>query len=82
MDGLDEFWKHQRVFVTGATGMVGSWLVEPDIRAVAEGEIRAQHLSAAKAGRVLEWRAAFDLETGLGETIDRYRAFLRPESRS
>jgi CDP-glucose 4,6-dehydratase len=50
--------------------------LEPDIRNVAQGEIRDQYLSAAKARDSLSWRATYDLETGLGETIAWYRALL------
>ncbi len=48
----------------------------PRILDHAEGEIRSQHLSAAKAHAILEWQPQFDLERGLLETIDWYRAFL------
>jgi CDP-glucose 4,6-dehydratase len=50
--------------------------IEPDIRDCAEAEIRAQHLSAAKAREVLGWEPAFDLASGLEETIAWYAAFL------
>lgn len=50
--------------------------IVPDIQATATGEIRQQWLSAAKAGQILEWRPAFELETALGETIGWYRGFL------
>jgi CDP-glucose 4,6-dehydratase len=48
----------------------------PRILDQAEGEIHAQHLSAAKARAILGWQPQFDLERGLLETIDWYRAFL------
>jgi CDP-glucose 4,6-dehydratase len=51
--------------------------VEPDIGNCAEGEIRDQYLSAAKAKELLKWQPAFDLESGLIETISWYREFLR-----
>lgn len=50
--------------------------IEPQIVGCAEGEIRAQHLSAAKARTVLAWKPQFDLEQGLQETIEWYRAYL------
>jgi CDP-glucose 4,6-dehydratase len=50
--------------------------IEPDIQSCAEGEIRRQHLSAAKARKILNWKATFDLESGLHETIAWYRSFL------
>jgi CDP-glucose 4,6-dehydratase len=42
----------------------------------AEGEIHSQSLSAGKAKRVLGWSADFDLNRGLNETINWYKAFL------
>jgi CDP-glucose 4,6-dehydratase len=50
--------------------------IEPDVRNVAHGEIRDQFLSAAKARENLDWRATYDLNTGLAETIAWYRALL------
>jgi CDP-glucose 4,6-dehydratase len=50
--------------------------IEPQILDSAEGEIRAQHLSAAKARSILGWKPLFNLEEGLSETIEWYRAFL------
>jgi CDP-glucose 4,6-dehydratase len=50
--------------------------LEPEVLNVAEGEIRSQYLSAAKARKRLGWAPAFDLEAGLRETIAWYRAFL------
>jgi CDP-glucose 4,6-dehydratase len=50
--------------------------IEPDIRNVAEGEIRSQYLSAAKAQRLLRWKPTYSLEQGLRETIEWYRVFL------
>jgi CDP-glucose 4,6-dehydratase len=50
--------------------------LKPIIQNAATGEIRDQYLAAAKARRLLGWRAAYRLEQGLAETIDWYRAFL------
>jgi len=50
--------------------------IEPRILNCAKGEIRNQHLSAAKARAILEWEPQFDLEQGLRETIGWYREFL------
>lgn len=61
--------------------LMGRSTVEPDIRNTAQGEIRHQYLSAAKARRVLHWRPEYDLEAGLRETIPWYRAFLAPTGR-
>lgn len=47
--------------------------IEPDIRGCSNGEITSQHLSASKARNVLKWKATFDLQTGLRETIAWYR---------
>jgi CDP-glucose 4,6-dehydratase len=51
--------------------------VEPDIRNCAEGEIRDQYLSSAKAKEILKWEPTFDLESGLRETISWYKKFLK-----
>ena len=50
--------------------------VEPDIRNVAQGEIKDQYLSAAKARDTLNWRVTYDLTTALGETVEWYRTLL------
>lgn len=50
--------------------------LEPDIRDHADGEIRSQRLSAAKAREILGWEPRFDLTEGLTETIPWYEAFL------
>jgi CDP-glucose 4,6-dehydratase len=50
--------------------------LEPDVHDRARGEIRAQDLSAAKARDRLGWQPEYDLESGLLETIEWYRAFL------
>ncbi len=42
----------------------------------AEGEIHSQSLSSGKAKKVLGWTADFDLNGGLNETINWYKAFL------
>lgn len=55
--------------------LMGSNL-EPDVRNTARGEIHDQYLSAAKARTSLGWRALYDLDTGLRETIAWYRALL------
>ncbi len=62
--------------VTLIRKLMNSMHIEPEIQACAQAEIRSQHLSAAKARDVLGWEAGFDLESGLGETISWYRAFL------
>lgn len=56
-------------------GLMNSSL-EPDIRNEASNEIRCQHLSAARARRVLGWQPLFTLEEGLQRTIGWYRDFL------
>ncbi|MBE2234077.1 MAG: GDP-mannose 4,6-dehydratase [Anaerolinea sp.] len=50
----------------------------PDVRNVAEGEIHSQYLSAEKAHRTLGWQPHFSLESGLAETVEWYREFIRP----
>lgn len=46
--------------------------VEPAVLGEAAGEIRNQHLSAAKATAVLGWKAQFELHEGLTRTVAWY----------
>jgi len=48
----------------------------PDVRNEASHEIRDQHLSAAKARRVLRWGPQFSFDDGLRRTIAWYEDFL------
>ena len=50
--------------------------LQPDIRNQASNEIHSQHLSAARARRVLGWQPLFSLDQGLQRTIAWYREFL------
>ena len=50
--------------------------LEPHILDPARSEISSQSRSAEKARRLLSWEADWDLEHGLAETIDWYRAYL------
>lgn len=50
--------------------------IEPIILDEAPNEIKEQHLSSAKAGRLLGWEPAFSLEEALGETLAWYKAFF------
>jgi CDP-glucose 4,6-dehydratase len=50
--------------------------LEPDVQNRAQGEIRAQSLSSAKAREVLGWKPEYELERGLTETINWYRSFF------
>ncbi len=56
--------------------LMGCDHIEPEIQNRAEGEIRTQHLSAAKARTILGWQPIYSLEAGLQETIEWYRQFL------
>ena len=47
---------------------------EPDIQATATHEIDSQHLSAAKARKMLGWAPTFTVDEALRETIAWYRA--------
>jgi CDP-glucose 4,6-dehydratase len=58
---------------------MGSNLI-PDVRCEATNEIVDQHLSAAKARRVLNWRPRFTLDDGLRRTIAWYTAFLQAQT--
>jgi CDP-glucose 4,6-dehydratase len=53
--------------------------LEPDVRNEATNEIMAQHLSAAKARRMLNWEPLFSLDQGLERTIAWYREHLRAD---
>lgn len=57
------------------TRLMGSSLT-PDIRNESRGEIRHQHLSAAKARQQLNWQPHFLMEEGLRRTIRWYQSFL------
>lgn len=50
--------------------------LEPEVRNEASNEIYHQHLSAAKARRLLNWRPFFMLDEGLRLTIAWYKQFL------
>ena len=61
--------------------VMGSTL-KPEIRDEATGEIFRQHLSAAKARKVLGWQPLFDLNRGLALTVKWYQEFFRNEQSS
>ncbi|MGH8985398.1 MAG: NAD-dependent epimerase/dehydratase family protein [Acidimicrobiia bacterium] len=79
-------WSQRRVLVTGATGMVGSWLtrrlidegaiVVALVLDAAVGEIKDQYLDATKAREVLGWDAAVTLEDRLARTVAWYQELL------
>jgi CDP-glucose 4,6-dehydratase len=50
--------------------------LKPIVLGQATHEIREQYLSAAKARRMLNWSAQFDLDDALRRTVAWYRAFL------
>jgi len=50
--------------------------LQPTVLNEAQGEIRNQYLSAAKAARVLGWKPAYILDEGLKETVAWYTDFL------
>jgi CDP-glucose 4,6-dehydratase len=50
--------------------------IEPRIQNTAKREIHDQHMSSAKARRMLGWQPQFDLASGLRETMAWYRALL------
>jgi CDP-glucose 4,6-dehydratase len=63
--------------VEAIRGVMGSGDdLAPEILNEARGEIRRQHLSAAKAHAVLGWHSRFSLEDGLRETVQWYREFF------
>jgi CDP-glucose 4,6-dehydratase len=54
----------------------GNATLEPIILNEAQHEIRDQYLASDKAARLLGWQPAFDLHTGLVETMAWYQHFL------
>ena len=56
--------------------LMGRQDLEPVILNNAQGEIRNQYLSSAKAKRLLRWQTGYTLREGLEETIHWYRNFL------
>ncbi|MBI2061488.1 MAG: GDP-mannose 4,6-dehydratase [Nitrospirae bacterium] len=56
--------------------LMGADNIHPKILDTASGEILSQHLSTAKARRLLGWRAKIGLKEGLRETIEWYRGFF------
>ena len=50
--------------------------LEPEVLDQAQGEIRDQSLSAAKARKLLDWSAEWDLVRGIEETVPWYRDYL------
>jgi CDP-glucose 4,6-dehydratase len=53
--------------------------IQPTVMNTAEGEIRNQYLSSAKAQRVLGWKPAYSLGEGLEETVVWYQDFFRSQ---
>lgn len=62
--------------VSSICRLMGCSEIQPVVLNNAKGEIRNQYLSAAKAARLLGWRARYTLENGLQETIKWYREFF------
>jgi CDP-glucose 4,6-dehydratase len=56
--------------------LMGCEHLEPDVQNRAHGEIRAQDVSAARAREILSWEPEYNLERGLTESIEWYRALL------
>lgn len=56
--------------------LMGCMNIEPLVLNKAAGEIRSQYLSAAKASRLLKWKAVYSLEDGLRETVQWYQEYL------
>jgi CDP-glucose 4,6-dehydratase len=62
--------------IVSAVGRVMNIVPEPVIQNTAQREILDQTLDASKAHRLLNWRAEWQLEDGLRETIAWYRSHL------
>lgn len=50
--------------------------LKPDIRNLADNEIKHQYLSAEKARKILGWTPLFNIESGLQKTISWYREYF------
>lgn len=50
--------------------------IKPKILGEAKNEIDRQYLDSAKAKKVLDWKAEYDLDSGLKETIEWYRSYF------
>ncbi len=59
--------------------LIGCEHLEPIVLNCVKGEIREQRLSVEKVRRLLKWKPVFDLESGLRETVDWYKAFYGVE---
>lgn len=65
-----------REIVESIQGLMDGKHLAPVVLDQAQGEIRDQHLSAAKAKKTLGWKSRFDLQSGLAETIKWYHDFF------
>jgi CDP-glucose 4,6-dehydratase len=59
--------------------VMGQEDLEPVILDRAKAEIKEQSLSAGKAREMLGWGHTYDLESGLRETVDWYKAFFESD---
>lgn len=50
--------------------------LQPDIQNTVKGEIPAQYLSSEKASHVLGWKATYDINAGLQETVTWYKKYF------
>ncbi|HUO62620.1 MAG TPA: GDP-mannose 4,6-dehydratase [Terriglobales bacterium] len=73
-----ESWVTVREIVAAIQKATGRTDLDPVVQNQARGEIRSQSLSSGKARERLGWRAAFDLDAGLRETVAWYERFLGP----
>lgn len=62
--------------VSAIAGVMNAGSLPPVVQGDAPGEIHDQYLSADKAHRLLGWRAEYDLERGLSETVAWYRDYF------
>lgn len=57
--------------------MCGKEKLKPIIQNKASGEIRAQHLDASKARKILGWKSEWGIDEGLKETVKWYSNFFK-----
>lgn len=58
-------------------GLMGAPRIQPKVLNQAHGEIREQYLSSKKFHKLVNWKAQYDLDRGLKETIEWYNDFFR-----
>jgi nucleoside-diphosphate-sugar epimerase len=64
----ENYWINRNVFVTGCTGLLGSWLVEE--------LMPQQYLLSQKARQMPGWNPIFSVRDGFAEKIEWYKNYF------